>query len=441
MADTLQLRAEPSIPILTQRRILFFWLPLASSWLLMTSEIPFISAAIARLPNAQTMIAAFGITTSISITIESPVIMLLATATALASHRQAYFTLRRFTWHLLILVTLAQALISFTPLYDILVRGWMGIPAPVADAAQPGLQIMTLWSAFIGWRRFKQGVMIRFGHTRLIGVGTFIRLAASGTTAVVLALLGTLPGVALGAIALMFGVLAEMLYTHIVANRIINQHLAQPDPAQPPLSYKALAKYHSPLAAVSLLTLLGQPLIGAALARAASPEQSLAAWPVVIGLIAIFRSPAYALPEAVIALQKTPGAFAPLRRFCITAGLVASALVLVLGLTPLGAFYFNEIIHIAPLLTALALPGVLLGVAVPFISAIQSYWRGVLMGAYATAHVYMAMMINLVTLAAVLTFGVWQHWPGVQLGMIALTLSLVTESAYLAWRVNFQSIT
>ncbi|HEY4723752.1 MAG TPA: hypothetical protein VII92_17990, partial [Anaerolineae bacterium] len=64
---------------LSQRRILQFWLPLASSWLLMTTEMPFISAAIARLPDAQTMIAAFGITASISITIESPVIMLLAT--------------------------------------------------------------------------------------------------------------------------------------------------------------------------------------------------------------------------------------------------------------------------------------------------------------------------------------------------------------------------
>ena len=56
----------------------------------MTTELPFVNAAIARLPDAQTMIAAFGITASISITIESPVIMLLASATALASHRQAY---------------------------------------------------------------------------------------------------------------------------------------------------------------------------------------------------------------------------------------------------------------------------------------------------------------------------------------------------------------
>lgn len=436
MADTIPFHAEPHTDSLTQRRIFLFWLPLASSWLLMTGEIPFISAAIARLPNAETMIAAFGITTSISITIESPVIMLLATATALAAHRQAYLTIRRFTWHLLILVTVVQALLAFTPLYDIVIRGWMGIPGPVADAAQPGLQIMLLWSAFIGWRRFKQGVMIRFGHTRLIGVGTIIRLVASGGTALILAFVGHLPGVVLGAAALIVGVLSEMTYTHLVSAPVINTHFAQPDPAQPPLTYRALVQYHTPLAAVSLLTLLGQPLIGAALARAAHPEQSLAAWPVVFGLVSIFRSAAYALPEVVIALQKLPSALAPLRRFCVATGLVTSGLLLIVALTPLGPLYFSQVIHISPELTLLALPGLLLGLAIPFINAVQSYWRGLLMGTHATSHVYIAMMINLVTLALVLGFGVLGHWPGVQLAMIALTLSLVTEGAYLGWRAT-----
>ncbi len=436
MADTLPLHAEPNTHALTQRRIFLFTLPLASSWLLMTAEIPFISAAIARLPNAQTSIAAFGIATSISITIESPVIMLLATATALAAHRQAYFTLRRFTWHLILLVTALQALLAFTPLYDVVIRGWMGIPAPVADAAQPGLQIMLLWSAFIGWRRFKQGVMIRFGQTRLIGVGTIVRLIASGGTALILAFWGHLPGVVLGAMALMMGVLAEMIYTHWVAAPVINSQLTQPNPSQSPLTYRALVQYHTPLAAVSLLTLLGQPLIGAALARAAHPEASLAAWPVVFGLVSIFRSAAYALPEAVIALQKLPGALAPLRRFCVGVGLATSGLLLVVGLTPLGGFYFSQVIHISPDLTALALPGLLIGLTIPFINAVQSYLRGVLMGTHSTSHVYIAMMINLVTLAAVLAFGVLEHWSGVQLAMIALTLSLVTEGAYLGWRVT-----
>ncbi|HNS40761.1 MAG TPA: hypothetical protein PKJ56_11025, partial [Promineifilum sp.] len=66
-----------------QRYILLFWFPLFASWMLMSAEGPLISAAINRLPNEVLMLAAMGIVTSLSVTIESPVINRLATSTAL----------------------------------------------------------------------------------------------------------------------------------------------------------------------------------------------------------------------------------------------------------------------------------------------------------------------------------------------------------------------
>jgi hypothetical protein len=442
VADILKLNADTSVTSLTQKRILFFWLPLASSWLLMMCEIPFISAALARLPEAQTMIAAFGITTSISITVESPVIMLLATATALAATQQAYLTIRRFTLHLMALCTLLQVLVAFTPLYGLVVSSWMGIPPAIAAAAQPGLQIMTFWTAAIGWRRFKQGVMIRFGQTRLIGIGTIVRLTFSAGSATVLALSERFSGVAVGSLALMAGVVAEMLYTQFASNATIAKLPIASSASESSarqfsnLSYASLLKYHAPLAAVSLLTLLGQPLIGAALARATHPEASLAAWPVVFSLIGIFRSLPMALPEAVIALQRGHDTQTALRRFCINVGLVTSGALLILAVTPLGHFYLTNLIGLKTDLAELALPGVLLGIAIPFIMAIQSFWRGLLMGRKSTTAVYIAMMINLLTLALALIGGVMFRAPGVQLAIVALTLSLITEGAFLAWQVN-----
>ena len=82
--------------VFTQRQIFSFWLPLAASWLLMSAEGPILQAVIARLPDMQTQLAAFGIVTSLEIAIESPVIMLLATCTALATSARNYLTLRRF---------------------------------------------------------------------------------------------------------------------------------------------------------------------------------------------------------------------------------------------------------------------------------------------------------------------------------------------------------
>lgn len=424
--------------MISQRRILQFWLPLASSWLLMTAEMPLINAAIARLPDGETMIAAFGITASLSITIESPVIMLLASATALATHRQAYAVLRRFTIHLMILTTVITLLFGYTPLYDVVVRTWMGIPQAIADAALPGLRVMTLWSAAIGWRRFKQGVMIRYGYTRMVGVGTGIRLIASAGTALGLAAFFSheVSGVVVGGFALMAGVVAEAIYAHWAAAPIIALHLPAHPPDQSDLTYRSLLSFHMPLAAVSLLTLMAQPFIGAALARAAMPERSLAAWPVVGGLVSIFRSTSYALPEVVIALNRSSLAAQALRRFCLGVGLVTTGLLTLLAATPGARFYLGTLIGISDELIAIALPGIWLAVAIPLINSTQSYLRGTLMGWRATAAIYLAMVIHLLTLGGTLAVGAWQGIPGVPLATAALTLALTTEGLFLGWQVR-----
>ena len=55
----------------------------------------------------------------------------------------------------------------------------MGIPDRVLIPGQIGLMIMTLWTWAIASRRFNQGILIRFGHSRAVGVGTAVRLVAS----------------------------------------------------------------------------------------------------------------------------------------------------------------------------------------------------------------------------------------------------------------------
>ncbi len=79
-----------------------------------------------------------------------------------------------------VFVTIVAVAVAFTPLYLWIVLSVMRIPPHIARAAHPGMQIMTLWSAAIGVRRFLQGVLIRYGRTRWIGIGTAARLALVG---------------------------------------------------------------------------------------------------------------------------------------------------------------------------------------------------------------------------------------------------------------------
>lgn len=422
------------------KTIFWFWLPLAASWALMTLEGPTIQATISRLPQATLMLAAAGIVLSMEVTIESPIMMLLATSTALAKTPQAYRLLCRFVLHLTILLTLIAAAVAFVDsIYNWLILDLMGVPAPVAEAAQPAMQIMTFWSAAIGWRRFYQGILIRYGHTRRVGFGTAVRLIAVAIAAVSFATLTDWPGVVVGACVWMVGVLSEMIYSYLAARPVVAAHLSGPDDppeGQPHLTYWEVVKFHTPLAATSFLTLLTQPLIGAGLARMAFPTENLAAWPVVFSVLLFFRSFGMALPEVVIALLKKSTDLSPLRRFCRLVAAGSSAALALVAFTPLLTLYLLYVTGVTPELAVFILPGVMFGLLVPALQAIQSWQRGVLMAGHVTGQVYWGMGLNLVVTVLVIGLGVWQQTVGAPTAAIALTAGMAAELAYLYWRVR-----
>jgi hypothetical protein len=419
----------------TQRRIFLFWLPLAASWLLMSLEGPVLQAVIARLGDIQTQLAAFGIVVSLEIAIESPVIMLLATSTALATSARNYGVLRTFVISLNTIVTVVAVLVAFTPLFDLIVRRIMGIPRAIADAAQPGLMIMFAWSAAIGFRRFLQGILIRHGQTRWIGYGTVSRLSSSAGTGIVLAVFTSLPGVYIGSIALIAGVVTEAVFVAFVARPTIRRVLDPPvSSSDDAVTFADVLKFHMPLAATSLLTLLAQPLIGAGLARMPHPRETLAAWPVIWGVLFIFRSAAFALPEAVIALVSEPLHRGPVRRFCRIVGVASSAAMLLLTATPLIRLYLRYLAGLPDHLAGFVTPGLLLLFPLPFVNSIHSWYRGILMSARKTGVIYWGMGINLTLTGAIVFAGVLLRCQGVEAAAIALIVALVVELYYLRKR-------
>src|SRR5205807_2385201 len=123
------------------RHILSLWWPLAASSVLMSAEMPFVNSGIARTGNPEIALAGFGLAASLAILTEAPILMLNGTAAALARDRTTFKLLEHFTIHLGIVVTAFNFLLSFTPLYDLLVTGWMGVPQPVAAACLPAFRI------------------------------------------------------------------------------------------------------------------------------------------------------------------------------------------------------------------------------------------------------------------------------------------------------------
>jgi hypothetical protein len=238
------------------------------------------------------------------------------------------------------------------------------------------------------------------------------------------------PGIAVGTLALSAGVLVECLYAHLATRPLVAARFGPniPSADQAHLSYADLVRFHTPLGLSTLLFLLTQPLVSAALARLPNPQAVLAAWPVASGVLFITRAPILALPEVIIALIDRPGSRAALRRFAQRIGWVCLGVLALCAYTPLGRFYFEALIGVSPDLADRAILGLQVGVLLPFVMAWQCWFRGELTAARATPAITLAMISNLVTMAILLAVGVALRVPGVGLAALALNISTLAET-------------
>jgi hypothetical protein len=424
--------AAPTTP-LSLSRIFRTWWPLAASWLLMSLELPAVSAVIARLANPEINLAAYGgVVFPLALIIESPIIMLLAASTALSKDWASYLKLRRFMLRAGAILTVLHLIIAVTPLYYVVVSGIIGAPAEIVEPSRIGLILMLPWSWSIAFRRFNQGILIRFDHSRAVGVGTAIRLGSNWLVLLVGYLIGTFPGIVVGTAAVATGVMSEALYAGLVTRHVIRDEVLTAPQVQPALTFPAFIDFYIPLALTSLLNLLVQPIGSAALSRMPLALASLAAWPVVSGLSFIFRSPGIAFNEVVVALMDRPGSVAKLRRFTLYLGGVATALLLLVVATPLAAFWLRDLSALAPDLATMARPGLWLMLPLPMLVAMQSWYQGTIMAGRKTRGITESLAVFLVVAAIVLWAGVALGTvTGLHVGLAAFTLASAAQTLWL----------
>jgi hypothetical protein len=420
----------------SKREVLRSWWPLAASWLLMGAELPALSAVIARLANPQINLAAYGgIVFPLALIIESPIIMLLAASTALSKDWPSYQKLRRFMMVAGAVLTVLHVLVAFTPLYYFVVRGILGSPEEIIEPARLGLMIMTPWTWAIAYRRFNQGVLIRFGHSRTVGVGTVVRLLTNASVLAAGYILGNVPGIIVGASAVALGVTAEAVYTGFVIRPVLRNELRPAPLVEQTITLNSFLVFYIPLALTSLLMLITQPMGSAALSRMPNALASLAAWPVVSGLIFLLRSMGMAYNEVVVAMLDKPRTVASLRSVAYwMAGLTTLGLVLVAA-TPLSGMWFGSVSALEPELAELARTSLWFGLLLPGLNVFQSWYQGAIVNGRRTRGITEAVFIFLVSMGVMLFAGVrWGQVTGIYIGLAAFSISTLVQTAWLWYR-------
>jgi hypothetical protein len=418
------------------KRILHTWWPLAASWMLMGAELPALSAVVARLANPEINLAAYGgIVFPLALIVESPIIMLLAASTALSRNYDSYRKVWRYMMFAGGLLTGLHILVAFTPLYYVVVEGILGSPSAIVEPARVGLMIMTPWTWSIAYRRFNQGVLIRFDHSKAVGIGTMVRLSADIIVLAIGYVSGTIPGIVVATCAVACGVISEAIYAGIVVRPVVQRELKVATQVGEPLTLRSFLDFYIPLAMTSLMTLLVNPIGSAALGRMPDPLASLAVWPVVTGLVFMFRSMGMAYNEVVVALLDEPRSTESLRRFTGLLFGAATILLLIITATPLAEVWFREIQGISPALTSLGLLGLWIALPMPGLNVLLSWFQGAILHGRRTRGISEAVAVFLVTASIILWAGVvWGGTSGLYIGLAAFDVAMVAQTLWLRHR-------
>lgn len=405
-----------------------FWLPLALSWMMMIVAHPITSIAIGRLPDPEVQLAAYGLTFDLAFLLESPIIMLMGVSVALTRDQASYRILRQVTLWISGVMTGVFAIVAFTPAYDPIVRGIIGVPEAVAVQARPALQVLLPWIGAIAWRRFHQGPLITVGLTRLISYGTAIRLATLTAVLAAGVVWPVLPGALLGTLALSASVVVESVVNTLWVRPVIR---ALPTNAGDPLTMPGVLRFCAPLAATDVMRTIVRPAVTAGVARAALPGISLAAWPVAASLIVLISAAAMPFQEVAVAVVEDRSSFLRVRRFIVAVGLAITALTFLIVGTPLLTAYLERIVRLPAMLRSHVVAGMWVMVPLPLTVALRNLYRGVLIRRRSTNPIQVAMMANAVVLLGMLGVGVHAGWTGVMVAAVATLAAQVAEVAML----------
>jgi hypothetical protein len=329
------------------------------------------------------------------------------------------------------LLTTLHLLVALTPIYDFVAKVLLGAPPQIIEPARIGLLIMTPWTWTIAYRRLHQGIMIRFGHTNIIGVGTGVRL---GTDILVLGIgyvLG-LPGIVVATSAVASGVTAEAIYIGLRVQSVLRMDLKPAPVLQPALTYRAFAAFYFPLVMTSLLTLLIQPLGSAALSRMPRALESLAVWPVISGFIFMLRSMGIAFNEVVVALLDESLSTKPLRRFTTLLSFGTTGMLILIAATPLSRLWLESFSGLSSELVILARNGLWFAILLPALNSIQSWYQGVLLNSGKTRGISEAVAIFLFGAGLVLMAGIiWGEMVGLYVGLGAFSFGMFIQTLWL----------
>lgn len=421
---------------LTQKEIFFFWLPLASTWLMMSIEGPYLSALIARLPEAKINLAAYGVSFSLAMIFEAPVIMMMSASTALTKDYASYLQLKKFNFKINLLLTFLLSCFNIPVIFYFVTEGLIGLPDNVSVLAHKATMALIPFPAAIGLRRFYQGILIRNNKTKFIALGTVVRLISMSLSAIFLYVWGKFPGALAGTISLCVGVIAEAIFIRIVSTKTITQLNSREsfnNFEASNLTQSKIYSFYIPLAFTSLLTIGIQPFVTFFVGQSRMPLESFAVLPVVTSFVFVFRAIGLSYQEVVVALIGNHFEnYSDLKLFAIKLSLFLVLSLSLVAFSFLSDFWFNTVSGLSKQLSDFSKLPLKIMSFFPALTVLISFQRAVLVKGGNTKKITIGTAIEFATIVILMLFFIHQtNFTGAVSATLAFVIGRLSACFYL----------
>lgn len=402
----------------------------------MSAEPAALAAVIARMANPEINLAAYGsVAFAIQGLIQAPLISLLSLSTALSRDYESYQVGRRLMNWMGIGITVLFGLVAFTPAFDIIVKYLIGAPPEIIEPARISMLVGLPWAYSVGYRRFHQGVLIRFNRSRDVTMGTFTRFLADALVLGAGYLTGALPGAVLATIMMVIGVNVDAFYVHFRAKAVLREEVLSMPAVNPSIAMKTMLLVYFPLALTPVLNMLVRPIGSAALSRLPDPISALAIWPVITAFSGLLVSPATALNETINALIDLPGARVTLIRFITVIAVLETSTMAIIAATPLSRIWFQQVSGLGSDATRIASLAFWMLVPAGILAPLGAWFSGAILNSRKTSSITEGMIVYLLTFGILLALGsTFLQVNGIYLVTGSAALSSAAQIAWLGFR-------
>ncbi|MGM0420965.1 MAG: hypothetical protein ACQEQG_08185 [Bacillota bacterium] len=444
--------APANINGITYKKLLAFFLPLAVTPFFITSIHSLMNAAVARLPYPELSLAVFTVVKGVSNAVKAPDRMFMQMTTSLVDDRKSFYTASKFIWVTCAFFFGALFLLGYTPAGIWFLRNLIGLTDPEAIRfAILGLRITCFLPVVETLRNVHRGLVIRHERTKIVTVGTAVRLLSITAFLFWAVRSQVFPGVVVASLAWTAGIGIEGLVVLFAVFYYFSSPARAaemvPDKSGEILTFAKILSFFIPLAAMRFLRSFLQPLIQSSIARSqADPTQALAAFGVAFGIMMLMVGPLRNLHQcSLVYVGRGEGHnWKKVKRFSIMAGVILTLISFIISLSPLGYWILRNLIGVSEEVAGLGRLVMLSFSFLPLIRAIRETYWGLLMRRQTTRLIGYGKALNLTTVFIVLVIMILgmdltdSVSPAI-LGALAFSIGQAVET-FVVWYVSQRNI-